>query len=268
VANLTEVEARWPLPADHWQAGHAGDRRDVPGDLDLYLPSYGVPNSRRVDAQHQLDIRIDRTWAFAKWKLSAYLDVSNVYLNAAAIAYQYNFDYTERAAKAARGTTSHFNVATSFDAAVWHLMMVAIVIALLALVAFAILASVRTLDCDPLVATAIRIGAWLLLLTAVSGFAMGGRGQHSVGGVDGAGDALPVTGWSREHGDLRAPHFFAMHGLQVLPLVAFVLGYTRVSERARFAIFVVVATGWILLAVATLFSAFQGRPMIGRSETG
>jgi hypothetical protein len=67
-------------------------------DLDLYLPTYGALGSQRVELQHQLDIRVDRTWSFARWKLAAYLDVSNVYLNAAAISYQYNFDYTERTA--------------------------------------------------------------------------------------------------------------------------------------------------------------------------
>ncbi|MEO8704542.1 MAG: TonB-dependent receptor plug domain-containing protein [Kofleriaceae bacterium] len=67
-------------------------------DVDLYLPQYGAANSERVAMQHQLDFRVDRTWAFQRWKLSAYLDISNVYLNAAAIDYQYNFDYTRRTA--------------------------------------------------------------------------------------------------------------------------------------------------------------------------
>jgi hypothetical protein len=67
-------------------------------DVDLYRPQYGAPSSRRVEVQHQLDLRVDRTWSFARWKLAAYLDVSNVYVNAAAIEYQYNFDYTRRTA--------------------------------------------------------------------------------------------------------------------------------------------------------------------------
>ena len=163
--------------------------------------------------------------------------------------------------QAARGTRSHFNTATPFDAAVWNTMMVAIVVALIALVVFAVLASIRTLDCDPLIATAIRIGAWLLLLTAISGFAMGGRGQHAVGGLDAAGAQLPVAGWSREHGDLRAPHFFAMHGIQVLPLAAWLLGGLS-SERVRWAIFGIIAVVWVGLAIATLASAFAGRPLL------
>ncbi|MDQ3366727.1 MAG: TonB-dependent receptor [Myxococcota bacterium] len=105
--NLIAV-ASWKLD-EHWQLG--GRFQLTTGkpytpvigalyqaDVDLYLPSYGTPASRRVAAQHQLDLRVDRTWRFDRWKLSAYLDVSNVYLNAAAIDYQYNFDYTSRTA--------------------------------------------------------------------------------------------------------------------------------------------------------------------------
>lgn len=65
-------------------------------DRDSYLPMFGETNSRRVDTQHQLDLRVDRVWDFGSWKLSGYLDISNVYLNAAAIDTSYNFDYTEQ----------------------------------------------------------------------------------------------------------------------------------------------------------------------------
>lgn len=162
--------------------------------------------------------------------------------------------------QAARGTTSHFNTATRFDTAMWNAMLIAIVLAFVALVAFAILVTTRSLDCDPLVATAIRIGAWLLLLTAVSGFAMGGRNQHAVGGVDGAGQLLPVTGWSREYGDLRVPHFFAMHAIQALPLVG--LAVSRLGERARVVVFGTVAVLWIAISIGTLIGAFAGRPLL------
>ncbi len=160
--------------------------------------------------------------------------------------------------QAARGTRSHFNRSSRFDAAIWKVMLVAILFALGALVAFAILVTTRSLDCDPLVATAIRIGAWLLLLSAVSGFAMGGRGRHSVGGVDAAGDALPITGWSREHGDLRVPHFFALHGLQALPLAG--LAVSRLG--ASVLVFATVVVLWVAISVGTLIGAFAGRPLL------
>lgn len=50
-------------------------------------------NSDRVPPFHQLDIRIDRTWVYDLWKLTAYLEVINVYnrSNVEAINYDYRF---------------------------------------------------------------------------------------------------------------------------------------------------------------------------------
>jgi hypothetical protein len=65
-------------------------------DVDLYLPTYGQLNSQRVKTQHQLDLRVDRVWQLRGWKVSGYLDVSNVYFNAAEIDAAYNFDYSAK----------------------------------------------------------------------------------------------------------------------------------------------------------------------------
>lgn len=67
-------------------------------DQDLFLPMNGAVNSERLPAHHQLDLRVDHFWRFDAWTLSAFLDVSNVYLNAKVEQYQYNFDYSQRAA--------------------------------------------------------------------------------------------------------------------------------------------------------------------------
>jgi TonB family protein len=48
-------------------------------DLNQYQCQYGSPNSARKPTFHQLDVRVDRTWTFRLWELSAYLDVQNVY---------------------------------------------------------------------------------------------------------------------------------------------------------------------------------------------
>jgi len=53
-------------------------------------------NSERLPLFHQLDIRVDKTWDFRRWKFSAYLDVQNVYNSPNAEAIQYNFNYTAR----------------------------------------------------------------------------------------------------------------------------------------------------------------------------
>ncbi|HEY3667788.1 MAG TPA: hypothetical protein VGL19_17420, partial [Polyangiaceae bacterium] len=50
-------------------------------------------NSARVPDFHQLDMRVDKTWKFSAWQLSAYLDVQNVYFrqNPEGISYNYNY---------------------------------------------------------------------------------------------------------------------------------------------------------------------------------
>jgi outer membrane receptor protein involved in Fe transport len=65
-------------------------------DLNYYRPTYGALNSERTELQHQLDVRLDRTWTFAKWRLKGFLDVQNVYLHPAAYAYQYSYDYSQK----------------------------------------------------------------------------------------------------------------------------------------------------------------------------
>ncbi len=54
----------------------------------------GVPNSRRIPIFHQLDVRVDKTWSFEHYNLTAYLDVQNVYNRANAEGVSYNYRYT------------------------------------------------------------------------------------------------------------------------------------------------------------------------------
>ena len=65
-------------------------------DADSYQYVTGKANSARVEAFHQLDVRIDKDFVFDYWILTAYLDVQNVYFHANAEMSQYNYDYTER----------------------------------------------------------------------------------------------------------------------------------------------------------------------------
>ncbi|HEU5058868.1 MAG TPA: TonB-dependent receptor [Kofleriaceae bacterium] len=65
-------------------------------DANEYQPTYGAINSKRNPANHQLDLRVDRFFQFDGWKLAAYLDVSNVYMNAPVVDRDYSYDYTER----------------------------------------------------------------------------------------------------------------------------------------------------------------------------
>ena len=48
-------------------------------DTGNYRPLQGAPGSTRRPTFHQLDFRFERTFTFDAWRLSAYLDVQNVY---------------------------------------------------------------------------------------------------------------------------------------------------------------------------------------------
>lgn len=62
-----------------------------------YTPlSFGAFNAERLPVFHSLDLRVDKRWDFEVWRLSAYLDVRNVYNNQNVEGIVYNFDYTNR----------------------------------------------------------------------------------------------------------------------------------------------------------------------------
>jgi TonB family protein len=65
-------------------------------DAGAYAPVTAADNSARLPARHQLDIRIDKEWAFQSWKLSAYLDVQNVYNRQNTEDIGYNYDFSQR----------------------------------------------------------------------------------------------------------------------------------------------------------------------------
>jgi len=65
---------------------------------------------------------------------------------------------------------------------------------------------------------------WLgMIISIMAGQIMIANMGHAVGVPDG-GAGMPVTHWSTEGGDWRAVHFLGMHGIQVLPLLAYFLG--------------------------------------------
>jgi TonB family protein len=63
-----------------------------------YRPIYAAPPySGRLATFHQLDLRVDKTWTFNRWKLSVYLDVQNLYNAKPPEGITYNFDFTRTA---------------------------------------------------------------------------------------------------------------------------------------------------------------------------
>jgi hypothetical protein len=99
------------------------------------------------------------------------------------------------------------------------------------------------------------------LADARAGKRMTVAGAHSVGGSDG-GPGLPVTGWSREHGDLRVPHFVGLHAVQALTLVAVGLRRWRRPEAVRVRALLAAAASYASVFFLLLWQALRGQSVV------
>ena len=160
--------------------------------------------------------------------------------------------------QSARGTTSHFNVATLFDAMVFQTMGVLILINTM-LVAWLLVLFYRSPEPMPrALLTGIRLGLLLFIIGGLEGGMMVGYNGHSIGVHDG-GPGLPFVNWSTEGGDLRIAHFAGLHALQVLPILGWFL--SRTSPGAGVGAVRVVAVIWAAVFAGLTWMAISGVPL-------
>ncbi|MBD0325312.1 MAG: hypothetical protein ICV68_02720 [Pyrinomonadaceae bacterium] len=166
--------------------------------------------------------------------------------------------------QAARGATSHFNVRTPFDAAIFSTMGLMITINTMLVLLALVLFFARTRPLPPAYLWGIRLGLLLFLLASVEGMTMIARMAHTVGQPDG-GPGLPFVNWSTRAGDLRIAHFLGFHALQFLPLVGYSLSRSRrraLPERRQVAYLLIVALIYTAVGVLIFRQAMGGRPLI------
>jgi hypothetical protein len=90
---------------------------------------------------------------------------------------------------------------------------------------------------------------------------MAAAGAHTVGGPDG-GPGLPGTGWSREHGDLRVPHFLGLHAVQIIPLLALLVRRRVTAAARRRRAVLAIGVSYATLLVILLVQALGGESVI------
>lgn len=176
-----------------------------------------------------------------------------------------------------RGTTSHFNLATPFDAILFQIMGLVIVAQTLTTISVAVALWRQTFS-DRALGWALRLGMTITIVGALSGGLMarptpeqrsaaaaGAQmttiGAHTVGAPDG-GPGLPGTGWSTTHGDLRIAHFAGLHALQILPLIALGLRRRSWSEAVRQRLTLTAAGSYAGLFVLLLSQALRGQSVL------
>lgn len=156
-----------------------------------------------------------------------------------------------------RGTTSHFNYSTPLDATLFQIMGGFIIPMWTMALILGVLLLFQHMP-DPVWAWALRLSVLLALVGMGVAFLMtfptapqlaeaqAGKelliiGAHTVGAADG-GPGLPFLGWSTVAGDLRVPHFFGLHALQVMLILGLLL--TLPAARAMLGVGQRVALVW------------------------
>ena len=174
--------------------------------------------------------------------------------------------------QAAFGLASHYNVSSPFYSAMYTAMGVFAVL----LTSTSGVLGYRVLrDRSQTYATpeALRhaIG-WGLIISSVLGIVtgaiLGGRttsGGHWVGGTTNDALGLMVLNWSRDGGDLRVAHFFTLHAMQILPVMAMLFFWLtpNMSPNTSKQFIWLLAVGYAGFCIFTLMQALRGTPFLG-----
>ncbi|MGJ8571303.1 MAG: hypothetical protein ACSHXI_11460 [Hoeflea sp.] len=160
------------------------------------------------------------------------------------------------------GVASHFNVSSPVMQGIYSLMgLFAVILTSATLVhGIAIRRNSRTS-----LPQALHLSIWLGLvltfaMTLVIAGTMASLPGHTVG-TPVTGATVPVMGWSREVGDVRAPHFFATHAMHALPLVG-VLAVALLPQRLASPAVWAFALLFTVFVTASFARSLAGLPFI------
>ncbi|MEX2124006.1 MAG: hypothetical protein WD795_08945 [Woeseia sp.] len=165
--------------------------------------------------------------------------------------------------QAGRGTMSHYNIATDFDAVIFQAMGVMISIDMLMTVVILFMFSKPGIRLHPAYLWGIRLGIVVFLTGGAIGGVMIAHGAHTFSAPDG-GPGLPFLNWSTVGGDLRIAHGMALHALQLLPLTGFAISRWSAVPRTetKVLLLVLVALLYAVGVFALFREAIAGIPLL------
>ncbi|MFB7868067.1 hypothetical protein [Streptomyces sp. NPDC056069] len=185
-------------------------------------------------------------------------------------------------AQAARGTVSHFNADRTdpVTLALTPVLTFGVMVIVIAQLVIGIAVLVQRTG-GPALDRAVRAGIGLAVVgmlipvfwmvteinertvTDANGHAVPLYQGHGIGDPDGNG--MPLTHWSVTGGDFRVPHFFALHGIQVLLVLAAVVAALAArhawlrSERVQARLVGSAAVGYSGLVAVVAWQAGRGQ---------
>ncbi|WP_249522164.1 hypothetical protein [Modestobacter marinus] len=153
-----------------------------------------------------------------------------------------------------RGVPSHFNAETAMDTAVWQAMAVLVMVTVLGLAVLLGWAA-RDLRHHDTRWTAAVLGIAGVLVAGWLGSDMAAAGEEVVAATGRVPEEL-VFGAA---GSAKVAHALAMHGLQVLIVLAVLLGVSRFGAAARTALTAAGAVAYAMVVGAVTATAYAGR---------
>ena len=130
--------------------------------------------------------------------------------------------------QASGGVQSHYNISNPFDGLIFTAMGILIAINVIIMALF-IFETIRLkLKTPKLLQWAILLGWVIIFFGSWVGGQMISEMSHNIGVEDG-GPGLPLVNWSTIAGDLRVAHFFGLHGLQIIPILALLISIPTIN---------------------------------------
>jgi hypothetical protein len=152
-----------------------------------------------------------------------------------------------------RGVASHFNDDTTLDNLLFVIMGGAAVAVAATVILIMTVLAFTSMRASPSMALAIRAGLLILLVAqAVGGWMI----QHGIGlASEGVTDGLTTFGAA---GVMKVPHAVAIHGIQMLPALAWLLSFAALPEQRRVGLVRIAALGYVALVVVSVLQTATG----------
>ncbi len=167
-------------------------------------------------------------------------------------------------AAAVQGVPAHFSSESLLWRAAYNAAGAGATILLVAMLVQArMIARAALPSVPPLFRAALVLAAYIAFATTlVTAFVLAAGTGHWVGGTPSDAAGLPLLGWSRDGGDLRVAHFWALHAQQFVPLLAWLFGERLGLLRSLLAVRVL-GVFYVALILFTFVQALQGQPFLG-----
>ena len=161
-----------------------------------------------------------------------------------------------------RGVQSHYNTSSAFDGILFLAMGVLVGINVFIMALFIVETIRLKLKTSKLMQWTILLGWVIIFFGSWIGGQMIGQMSHNIGIEDG-GPGLPLLNWSTIAGDLRVAHFFGLHGLQIIPIVAFAISKKwKTSTRNQLIVTTAFGITYAFWIGYTFYQAKQGTPFL------